>query len=264
MAISNVTNEYSIPRGRVYFDRFDSAGNKTGERQLGNAPSFTLEIASEKAEHYSSETGLRQRDASIVLQVDRTATLTIDNMSLENVAMFFAGDLSTVNQAAVENIVENFEVKVGHIYQLGAATNPSGVRAVANVVVTDGAAGTPVTMTLGDDYELDAAMGRIKVIAGGLLSDGDSIEVTYDTTAVTSQRAATGATTEISGAFRCISDNASGVNRDFYMPSVTLSPNGSIPIIADGTDFTTMEFTLDVLKPTDAEALYIDGRPEAI
>ena len=262
MAISNVQNQYSIPRGRVYFDIFDSAGNKTGERELGNSPGFSIEIATEKAEHYSSETGLRQKDASVVLQVDRTATLQIDNMSLENVALFFSRTTSTISQALDAAASEELTVQVDRSYQLGVTESmPVGVRNVASVVVTDGADVSPTTYTLGDDYELDASMGRIRIVPGGAIASDDTLEVSYEVPAATWLEAKTGASSEINGAFRVVSDNATGTQRDFYMPRCSLQPSGSLPIIAEGTDWAVMEFMLDVLKPSNAEALYIDGRP---
>jgi hypothetical protein len=261
MAISNVTNQYSIPRGRVYFDLFDSAGNKTGERELGNSPGFSIEIATEKAEHYSSETGLRQKDASVVLQVDRTATLQIDNMSLENTALFFSGTASTITQSIDAAASETLTVKTDRSYQLGVTESmPVGVRNISNVVVDNGE-GT--TYVLGDDYEVDTDMGRIRIIPGGDIADDDEITVAYEVPAATWEEAKTGATSEVNGAFRVISDNATGVQRDFYMPRVSLQPSGSLPIIAEGTDWAVMEFVLDVLTPANGAALYLDGRPAA-
>ena len=72
-----------------------------------------------------------------------------------------------------------------------------------------------------------------------------------------------GATAEVSGSLRVVADNASGTNRDWFMPKVTLTPSGDLPVIQEGTDFTTMEFGVEALKSANREALYIDGRPAA-
>lgn len=60
-----------------------------------------------------------------------------------------------------------------------------------------------------------------------------------------------------------MSDNATGDQRDFYMPRVSLVPSGEIPVIAEGTDFAQMTFDADVLKPANGEAIYVDGMPLA-
>lgn len=95
MAIIHVTNRYAIPRGRVYFDRFDAAGLPTGEIAMGNCPGFTFTTDTEKAEHFSSETGLSEKDAALIVRVNRTGSLTCDNFSTDNLALFVSGSTET-------------------------------------------------------------------------------------------------------------------------------------------------------------------------
>ena len=68
---------------------------------------------------------------------------------------------------------------------------------------------------------------------------------------------------ELTGALRVVSNNATGGNRDWYLPKVSLSPNGDLQLIAEGTDPVVMEFEMEVLKSANAEAIYCDGRPVA-
>lgn len=262
--IVHTTNEYQIPRGRVLFDPIDSnTGLLTGEAELGNCPGFAVSIETEKADHFSSETGLRQKDASVTIEVTRTATVTCDNVSPENLARFLSGTLETVTQEVGAVTGEAIKVLKGRHYQIGrTAANPAGVRNITAVTVTDNAA-TPTPYTVDVDYALDLALGRLQILPGGAISDGETIVVNYSKPAKTWKRIKTGASTELSGAIRVISDNASGSDRDFYMPKVNLTPNGELPVIAEGTDFVTMEFTCEILKPENAEAIYVDGRPVA-
>ncbi len=46
---------------------------------------------------------------------------------------------------------------------------------------------------------------------------------------------------------------------DFYFPLVSLAPTGELPVIAEGTDFSSMSFDVDILKPAGGEAIYVDG-----
>jgi hypothetical protein len=262
MALTYQQNTYTIPRGRVFFDPFDVNGDPTGERYLGNCPSFTISVETEKAEHFSSETGLRQKDQSIVLEVNRTAALTCDNVSAQNVALFLAGSEELVSQTntvvadeAIAGVIQ------GRYYQLGKTeANPAGARSVSAVTVQDDA-GTPTTFVLNTDYELDATLGRIKVIEGGAITNGTNLVIDYTKATTTWQRIKTGAESELRGVMRVVSDNASGVNRDFTFPLVTLTPSGELPVIADGTDFASLGLEVEILKPQNAEAIYIDGRP---
>ena len=119
------------------------------------------------------------------------------------------------------------------------------------------------TYVLGTDYALDLDMGRLQILATSTIPAATPIEVSYTTTAKSWTRVKSGATAEVSGSLRVVADNASGTNRDWFMPKVTLTPSGDLPVIQEGTDFTTMEFGVEVLKSANREALYIDGRPAA-
>lgn len=263
MAIQHITNEYAIPRGRVYFDRFDANGAPTGEIPLGNCPGFTFTAETEKAEHYSSEAGLAEKDAALIVRVNRSGSLTCDNFSLDNLALFVSGTKETQSQTAGDVTDEAHKVWQGRIYQLGVASGaPAGVRNVTDVIVTSSDGLT--TYVLGTAYNVDLELGRIQIIKGGPIADATDIKVDYKTTLKSWQRVKSGATAEVSGALRVIADNASGTNRDWFFPKVTLTPSGDLPVIQEGTDFTTMEFGIEVLKSANREALYIDGRPVAV
>lgn len=262
MPIVHITNEYAIPRGRVYFDRFDANGLPTGEIPLGNCPGFTFTAETEKAEHFSSEAGLAEKDAALIVRVNRTGSLTCDNFSLSNLALFVSGDSETQTQASGTVTDEAHTVLPGRIYQLGVSNDaPAGVRNITSVVVEPAAGGA--AYVAGTDYNTDLELGRLQIIAGGAISASTAVHVSYSRPAGTWTRVKSGSTAEVSGSLRVIADNASGTNRDWFMPKVTLTPSGEIPVIQEGTDFTTMEFGVEVLKASNREALYIDGRPAA-
>lgn len=262
MPITHITNEYAIPRGRVYFDRFDANGLPTGEIPLGNCPGFTFTAETEKAEHFSSESGLAEKDAALIVRVNRTGSLTCDNFSLANLALFVSGSTETQSQTAGDVADEAHTVSPGRIYQLGADSGaPAGVRNITDVVVKS--ADGVTTYVLGTAYNTDLELGRVQIIAGGPIAAATAVKISYKTTTKSWTRVKSGATAEVSGSLRVIADNASGTNRDWFMPKVTLTPSGEIPVIQEGTDFTTMEFGVEVLKAANREALYIDGRPAA-
>lgn len=259
MPIQHVVNEYLIPRGRVYFDPFNASEQLTGEIALGNCPGVTINISSEKAEHYSSETGLRQKDGSWLIQVDRAGTLNCDNFSPSNAALWLTGSHEVKSQLATPVAGELRAVIPGRQYQLGATSaNPLGVRNVSAVTVENVA--ETVTYVAGTDYNIDLETGRVQILEGGAIPLGN-VHFGYTPVAASFDAVKSGAKTELTGALRIVSDNATGGNRDWYMPKVTLSPDGDLPLIAEGTDVVSMGFGLEVLKPANAEAIYCDGRP---
>lgn len=160
MPIQHTTNQYLISRGRVYFDPYDASEQLTGEIDLGNCPGLSITINTEKKDHFSSQTGLRQKDATWLLQVDRTGTLSCDNFSPANASLWLAGQVETKTQAATPVTGELRGVLPGRQYQLGAtAANPLGVRNVSAVTVKNEASTT--TYAAGTDYNVDLETGRV-------------------------------------------------------------------------------------------------------
>lgn len=258
MALIYEKNSYTIPRGRVFFNPIDPATDEPlGEIYMGNCPGFTISIETEKAEHFSSETGLRQKDASVLLEVKRNGKQTCDNMSHRNRALFLSGTSGTITQTAGTVTGETLNVLPGRYYNLGlSAAAPTGVRMVSAVSVTNEAGTT--TYTAGTDYVLDAQRAILQILGSGTIAAG-KIKVGYTRAACTWPGIRTGSTGEINGAMRVASDNATGENSDYYMPRVSLVPSGDMPVIAEGTEFSSMEFDIDVLKPENGEAIYVDG-----
>lgn len=262
MPIQHVVNEYLIPRGRVYFDPYNASEELTGEIPLGNCPGVSLTISTEKSDHFSSETGLRQKDGSWVIQVDRTGSLTCDNFSPSNAALWLSGTLEKKTQTAVAVTNEIRAVIPGRQYQLGATSaNPLGVRNVTAVTVKS--ADDATTHVAGTDYNVDLETGRVQIIEGGGIAAGN-VKFGYTPVAAEFESVKSGGKSELQGALRIVSDNATGGNRDWYLPKVTLTPSGDLPLIAEGTDVVTMEFGLEALKPANGEAIYCDGRPVVV
>ncbi len=262
MPIQHITNEYVIPRGRVYFDPYDANDDLTGEIPFGNCPGITVAISEEKADHYSSEAGLSEKDASKTVRVDRTGTLACDNFNSPNVSLFLSADLETKTQSATPVTGEIRAVLPGRQYQLGATSaNPLGVRNVTGITVKS-EDGTTTTYVAGTDYNIDAETGRVQIIEGGGIAAGN-VAFGYTPVAGTFESMKTGASVTRTGALRVVSNNATGKDRDFYLPKVTLAADGDLTLIAagDSTEYVSMSFALEVLKAPNAEAIYCDGRP---
>src|SRR5690606_33727676 len=151
----------------------------TGERYFGNTTEFNITIESENLDHFDSDNGIRVKDDSVVLEITRSGSLITDNISKENMALFFLGDLSVISQTATPVTDEAIDdVKKGYFYQIGKTTNnPQGVRGVTAVTVTKAPS---TTLVLDTDYTLDAALGRIRILeTSSTVSDGDDLLVDY-------------------------------------------------------------------------------------
>lgn len=253
------TKNYTLGRGKLYFSRFLTGTNQpSGFFYFGNTPEFNLTIEQETLDHYSSDEGIREKDDSIPLQVNRTGSFTTDNIQPENVALFFFGVASTVTTASATAIDETLSaVKLDHYYRFGSTTaNPVGYMGVENVVVMDDTDTT--TYVLGTDYELDATFGTIKILGSGTIAAGDDLHLTYDVKASTRDRVISGSS-PVEGALMYKANNPKGKQFNYYMPYIKVSPNGDYALKSD--EWQTIPFTLDIQKLTTAEAIYMDGNP---
>ena len=261
MPIVHIKNTYIIPRGRLYFDPYDANDQLTGEFALGNCPDVNIAISTDKWEHFSSEQGLQEKDGGGPIRVNRTGSMKCDNFSPRNAALWMSGTHTKKTQTAVAVTGELRTVLPGRIYQLGStAGNPMGVRNVTGITVKSEDGITTYDVT--DDYNVDPATGRVQIVEGGAIAAG-KVQFGYTPVAGTFDAVESGAKSELVGALRVVPDNATGPNDDVYLPKVSLSAGGNLPLIAEGTDPISMDFEIEVLKPANAEAIYRAGRPVA-
>lgn len=264
MALIHQKNTYTIPRGRVYFNPLNRATDEyLGEIYLGNCPGLTLSIESERVTHYSSERGIREKDFSQTIETNRTGKLTCDNIAAQILALFLSGSYGTVTQSAGTVTGEKHTVLPGRYYQLGTtATAPTGARKVSAVIVTSDDAIDPTPYEAGKDYVLDAARGTLQILDTGDITAGDTVVVGYTVTATSWEGIRTGQHNDLEGSLRIAADNAAGINFDYFMPRVSLTPSGELPLITSSNDFIEIESDIDVLTPQDGRAaIYVDGQP---
>ena len=124
--IDKRTDNIVIGAGEVYLDLHE-VGAPTGERYLGDAVGAALEITTEETTVFSGSGPVAQELARIARSVTRTVTLTLHDISLENLALFTVGAVRRLNAAAAVSS-EPTVFRPGRWYQLGGAARPAGVR----------------------------------------------------------------------------------------------------------------------------------------
>ena len=256
------SENYTLGRGELHFDKFVAGTfNKTGERYLGNTPELNRTTESESLDHYNSDRGIRVKDKSIVLEKNDSGSFIADEISDENIALWFLGDVGVVAQTAAASIVQVIpasQLKQGTYIQLGESTaNPTGHRNVTLTSVTSNPVGT--TFDNLDDYTLDAELGRLYIVPGGAIDGTAPLIVTYATAASTRTQIVVGEGTTIEGALRFISYNPTGPRRDYYWPYVQLRADGDFAM--KGDEWQQLSFAFDILKRDGYASEYIDGRP---
>lgn len=249
---------YALGRGKLFFAMF-AAGTMLasgGQRYFGNTPEFSTTSESEELEHFDSDNGVNVKDDSVTLSNTRTGAFVTDNISLDNVAMFYLGSKSNFTQTAATAQTNTIVVKKGRYYQLGKTeANPVGTRKITNVTVTSG--GTPVT--LANNIEVDLDLGRVYIEADAPdVDDDDSLVFTFDQLAYTQERVIS-SSDEIIGELYFECTNPKGEKFDYYWPYVKISPNGDFNL-KSGDDWQSIPFNIEFLKKDGMETVYITSR----
>lgn len=260
---------YTLGRGKLFIDRYaqgiaiTAATQGDGERYFGNTPEFSSTSTSEDLDHFDSDSGVRVKDDSVQLSFERTGSITVDNISAENLALYFLADgVGAVTSAALTAQTTDATMQRGRFYQLGATqANPAGVRKVSNVVLKSG---SPTFATTIDpaNYQVDEELGRVYILdAAAAYTVPLLTRATFDVAASTREQVIS-KNQSIYAALHYIADNPKGVNRDMYIPYAKLTPDGDYNF--KGDDWQTMTFTYEILKKaSNIEALYINGRATA-
>lgn len=246
------TSDYSLGRGKLYVAKLDTATglpDASGWRDVGNVPDFSVSIDIEELLHQSSQAGLRVTDKRVVVSQTMNLSISLDELSGQNMALFFSGDTATVTNPAVAGfaaVVLTNAVVLGRWYDI---VNASGVRAMdveaANVTVRE--VSGPTVLTLGTDYKLDLKMGRIFVFATAVnIAAGESMDVALAADAgAAAQLDQVVALTKSSEqlVLKFIAENPANDDEQMELEfhSATLSAEGDFALIGD--DWTVMQLS---------------------
>jgi len=264
MAINGDTDNknYTLGRGEVYIELYPANATINeytkglGERYIGNTPEFSTSQSSETLDHYDSDKGVKEKDASVQLSQDRTGSFTTDNINSDNTALQFLGTKATLTQVSATGVTETLTAFKSRYLQLGkSVSNPTGVRKTTVTGVTLAVGGTTVQQA--GNYEVDDELGRVYIPKGSTIGDNIDIVVTYNVAASTRTQVVS-SSNAIYGALHFIGRNPVGPNKDYYFPYVKIAPDGDYAL--KGDDWQTIGFTFDILKKGTMEAVYIDGR----
>lgn len=258
------TSTRTLGRGKVFFDAFlPGTQTLTGRRYIGNTPSLDLNVTTTQLDHYSSDQGLKFKDDSVILQLDRKGSFVTDEVTQDNMALFLIGSSSLQTQAVITAATQTIApAKLDRYYQVGvSAANPSGVRDLTTVTIAT-TAGTPVPLVLNTDYTVDLVMGLVYIVpTSTIVVDGvTGITITYSATATTRNQVQTTVNPNVYGALYFQAFNPKGPNNDYFMPYTLVTPNGAFNLKSDTWLAVPFNFEALQLNPSTAN-IYVDGRP---
>src|SRR5262245_58817301 len=107
---------YVLGKGQLFLALF-APGTKTamdGERYLGNSPELSSSISQDTLDHIDADRGLNVKDDQVTTKNDLTGAFKLDSIDMENVAIWYGGDIETLTIAAATAITDpNVTAKLG-------------------------------------------------------------------------------------------------------------------------------------------------------
>ena len=273
MMNENNTGQYTLGRGRWFFDLFKAGTNYgTGERYFGNTPEASLAVASEKLDHFFADSGVRQKDLTVLLETSRSGSFTTDVISPETLALYFMGELTTLATLGITGHREAITSWArGRQFQIGNSdATPTGMRHLNNFKLFKAPSSTVVDLTkaltgqpgvdqvdMAGNYEVDLELGRLYIEPTASLTGDIKLLVETDVEAST-RKMVISANDMLYGSLRYISDNPVGDQQDYYWPKVALTPDGDYTL--KGDEWQAIGFTFDVLTMVGRKSCYVDIR----
>lgn len=260
------TEDYLLGRGAIYFSSIVTATglpDANGFRHLGNAPEMAVAMEVETLEHQSSLEGLKVVDKEVVISQKANVTFALDEVSHENLALFFSGSQAAHTNVAVAGFAKyemisaaSGGVTLGRWYEI---VNSSGERAydveAGDVVLNNGDDDT--LLVLDTDYTLDLDMGMIFLLSTATnIAEGEALDVTLTAEAtakaVNEVRGLT--STNVIGALKFVGINPANNDKkeEWQFHKVQLKADGDFSLISD--EFTQMGFTAAAERNTLADA----------
>ena len=279
MAITRgATKNYVLANGRIEFNQFpvengvEQKAKAKGFRYLGASTELNLTQENETLEHKSTECGFNVTDEEIITSSSLTGSFTLDNISTENLALFFAGDATNQVQSQATGKTEIIKLYPALGYRLGVdANNPNGVfdATITKIEIfaneANAKAGTSPTGTLVADVDYEFAPEMAYLMIGDrdttkkIAVEGTWAAVTYDLknskrdVVITKNQS-------IVGSLLFRGCNAKGENRQYFLPKVRLAANGDFAL-KSGEEWSTLGFNITALQEDGSAMLYINGQP---
>lgn len=211
--------------GEVYIDRLTSAGVSTGYTEIGNAMQFELTPDAEMKELQSrNPKNYGQTVASVALAKPTKVKLKFTDFNATALEMALMGTTQKINQpaGAVSKTVSAVE---GKWVEIGARNlSASGLEVKKD--------GSTTAFKLGEDYEVNYALGMIKALPSGAIVSGDVLKVTGTSQAYTGQLVSVGAETIIKADIKLDGKNlVDGRKVIVHAKGCTFKPASSIDML---------------------------------
>jgi hypothetical protein len=262
-------SNYTIGGIRAWFNRDSdltlTPARREGWRDLGNVVDSADEQEVDILDHFTTKSGTRRKDRSLVREISNDILLTLDELSVQNLRSFFRGGaITNVASASGTTVSADYicqltgEAGAEEEVIIAASTlaDPQGGYNASNIsvyAITDPSKTTP--LTLDTDYAIGDYLGgykTIKYIDGGAITKDDFVIVEFDYDIRPAKRFAPATELEVTGQFLLFGVSDTGNEFLRSMEKVQIEPEGSFEM--DDEDWTDFQLRVKVLDNTDAVA----------
>lgn len=248
------TGQLLLGKGKLLFDLYvnDTATNTYID--LGNAPSFAMNVEEETLDHTTSRSGLATVDATVILSKTIGGSFTLEEQGANQLAMYLSGQVFETaahgGSGGSYASGSSLDLQVpdnagGSIIPLATAGGVRYRKITGFSISNLDTAGT--NYTSGTDYVVDLDAGYVHIIAGGGL-DGTSIAAfaRFTYSGGTNLEVRIGQSDQVTGAiFFAGTDARTGRTYEALLHKCKISADGDLPFISDEWAQTNFTFTAE-------------------
>ncbi len=259
MALTNggtpTSQNYEIGRGKLLLDVFESGAATGSFVDRGNCSSFALSMEENTLDHTSSLEGLATKDVTVTLDKSIKGSFTLEEITKENLQIWFSGDMGTVAQTdadITDGLLTISAQAVGKWFKLyddpaNLFNRATGLPVfdITSPVLTNNAGST--TYALGTDYEVDLKFGMIRLLTTGALSGGiTSGKLDYNKVAKTYDKVRMLNVTTVNARLQFLGEDAyTGKKKLLFLNKIKITASGDSAQISDEWSQVTLEFTVE-------------------
>lgn len=216
-----------LASGTLYLNRIVN-GAKQGRVQVPGVATFSISPKADKKEATSKDKGkYGQVVASVLLPQPTEFKISITDVDGPALAMALMGDLSTLSVGA--GTVTDEQVTSAHNKYVDLAKKNI---TAASVALTSSPTGT--TYTEGTDFEINYAMGWLKVLSTGSIPDSTALLIDYSHGAISGQKINGSTLAEVRGEFILDGQNlADGKDLTVYVDEGVVATDGEVDFMSD-------------------------------
>jgi hypothetical protein len=239
----NPDKELLLGKGKVFVDVLDDNGLSTGEVDLGNCTTFSLQPTVETTEKKTS----MDKDGGTLAVISRTISVTLkivgDYFNADNARL--SGLCTEITETTPASTLTDAPLTASAV--LGRFYVIPSKGTLSNIVIKSGAT---VITDAPSNYLFDARTNRILVV-GGDIDAGDALTVSA-TVAARTRKVQAGATRKkVTALVRFVSDNTTGTNSEVVAHRVALLPDAETPFISD--DLASWSVSGTILRSADVD-----------